>query len=168
MAKEENLILNKEQIQQKIRRIAYEIYENNYQEKKLFVAGLPETGYNLAKLIVKDLKKVSPIDIELLKLTINKEKSGTEEIVLNCDVKVLKKMCIILVDDVLHTGKTFMNSLRPFADSDVKKIETVVLVKRSHKLFPISADYTGYELATTLNDHIQVSLEKDKFGVYLY
>jgi pyrimidine operon attenuation protein/uracil phosphoribosyltransferase len=72
------------------------------------------------------------------------------------------------VDDVLHTGKTFLHSLRPFLDVDVKKIETVALVNRSHKLFPISADYTGYELSTTLNDRIEVLLDSEKFGVYLY
>ena len=163
----ENMILNKQQIQHKISRIAYEIYENNYLEKKLYVAGIP-TGYNLAKLIVKELKKITPFEITLLKIVFAQSKPAEEVIKVDCDPKELKGSVLILVDDVLHTGKTFLHSLRPFMDVDVKKIETAVLVDRSHKLFPISSDYVGYELSTTLNDHIEVILDPGKFGVYLY
>ena len=167
MKSTENLILNKQQIQQKISRIAYEIYENNYLEKKLYVAGIP-SGYKLAKLLAKELKKISPFEITLLKIEINNEKIGPKSIKVDCDPEELKEEVLILVDDVLHTGKTFLYSLRPFLDVDVKKIETVVLVNRSHKLFPISSDYIGYELSTTLNDHIEVVLDTRNFGVYLY
>ncbi len=163
----ENMILNKQQIQHKISRIAYEIYENNYLEKKLYVAGIP-TGYNLAKLLVKELKKISPFDITLLKIEFPQKKPSAESIQVDCDPKELKGKVLILVDDVLHTGRTFLHSLRPFMDVEVKKIETAVLINRSHKLFPISSDYVGYELSTTLNDHIEVVLEPGKFGVYLY
>ena len=167
MTSTENRILNKQQIQQKISRIAYEIYENNYLEKNLYVAGIP-SGYKLAKLLVKELEKISPFNISLIKIDFGQEKPTAESIKVDCDPKELKGNVLILVDDVLHTGKTFLHSLRPFLDVDVKKIETVVLVNRSHKLFPISSDYTGYELSTTLNDHIEVVLDHGKFGVYLY
>lgn len=167
MAITKNTILNKQQIQHKISRIAYEIYEHNYLEKKIYVAGIP-SGYKLAKLLVKELKSISPFEISLLKIEFDKNKLSSEPIKVDCDPKDLKGNVLILVDDVLHTGKTFLHSLRPFLDVDVKKIETVVLVKRSHKLFPISSDYTGYELSTTLDDHIEVVLDAGKFGVYLY
>ena len=163
----ENLILNKQQIEQKISRIAYEIYENNYLEKKLFIAGIP-SGYKLAKLLVEELKKISPFDITLLKVEFKKGKPSADSITVDCKPDDLKNQVLILVDDVLLTGRTFMHSLRPFLDVDIKKIETVVLVNRSHKLFPISPNYTGYELATTLNDHIEVVLDPGNFGVYLY
>ena len=167
MSGAENRILTKQQIQHKISRIAYEIYENNYLESKLYVAGIP-SGYKLAKLLVRELKKISPFEISLLKIEFNKENISDGSIKVDCDPQELKENVLILVDDVLHTGKTFLHSLRPFLDVDVKKIETVVLVDRSHKLFPISSDYTGYELSTTLNDHIEVILDSEKFGVYLY
>ena len=167
MTSAENLILNKQQIQQKISRMAYEIYENNYLEKKLYVAGIP-SGYKLAKLLAKELKNISPFEITLLKIEISNEKIGSKSIKVDCDPEDLKGEVLILVDDVLHTGKTFLRSLRPFLDAEVKKIETVVLVDRSHKLFPISSDYVGYELSTTLNDHIEVVLDSGNFGVYLY
>ncbi len=167
MTSTETRILNKQQIKQKISRIAYEIYENNYLEKKLYVAGIP-SGYKLAGLLVKELKKISPFEIKLLKIELDKDKPSAENISVDCDPEELHGNVLILVDDVLHTGKTFLHSLRPFLDVDVKKIETVVLVNRSHKLFPISSDYTGYELSTTLKDHIEVVLDAGEFGVYLY
>lgn len=166
MSKAEHRILSKQQIQHKISRIAYEIYENNYLEKKLYVAGIP-SGYKLANLLAKELNKISPFETSLLKIEFDNEAPTEKNIQVNCDPKELEGHVLILVDDVLHTGKTFLHSLRPFLDVDVKKIETVVLVNRSHKLFPISADYTGYELSTTLNDHIEVILDSGKFGVYL-
>ena len=167
MTTTDNLILSKRQIQQKISRIAFEIYENNYLEKELYIAGIP-SGYKLARLLVGELKKISPFEITLLKIEFGKKNISEESIKVDHDPKELKGKVLILVDDVLHTGRTFMHSLRPFLNVDVKKIETVVLVDRSHKLFPISSDYTGYELSTTLNDHIEVVLDSGKFGVYLF
>jgi len=167
MTSSENQILSKQQIQRKISRIAYEIYENNYLEKKLYIAGIP-SGYKFAQLLVKELKKISPFEITLLKIEFEQGKPSHESIKVDYDPKKLKGSVLLLVDDVLHTGRTFLHSLRPFLDIDIKKIETVVLVDRSHKLFPISSDYTGYELSTTLNDHIKVVLDTGKFGVYLY
>jgi len=163
----ENQILSKKQIKQKISRIAYEIYENNYQEDRLFIAGIP-SGYKLAKLIVAELKKICHCEITLVKIDFAKERPSEESIKVDYEPQKLKGCVLLLVDDVLHTGRTFLHSLRPFLDVEIKKIETVALVDRSHKLFPISSDYVGYELSTTLNDHIEVVLEKNNFGVYLY
>lgn len=164
---EENRILTKQQIEHKISRIAYEIYENNYLEKQIYLAGIP-SGYKLAGLLVKALKEISPFEVSLLKIEISKSKGEKDKITVDCDPNDLKGQVLILVDDVLYTGRTFLQSLRPFLDVKVKKIETVALVNRSHKLFPISVNYTGYELATTLNDHVEVVLDEGKFGVYLY
>jgi pyrimidine operon attenuation protein/uracil phosphoribosyltransferase len=167
MPTEENKILSMQQIRHKISRIAWEIYENNYTEKKIFIAGIP-SGYKLAKLLAKELQKISPIQVELLKIEFKKGLENQETIHLNCNPSDLTGYVLLLVDDVLHTGRTFLQSLRPFMDVKVKKIETAVLINRSHKMFPISADYTGYQLATTLNDHIKVVLDSGKYGVYLY
>lgn len=167
MPTEENKILSMQQIKHKISRIAWEVYENNYTEKKLYIAGIP-TGYKLAKLLAKELQKISPLQIELLKIEFKQKGEDIETIHVNCNPSDLKGQVLLLVDDVLHTGRTFMQSLKPFMDVKVKKIETAVLVYRSHKTFPISADYTGYQLATTLNDHIKVVLDPGKYGVYLY
>jgi len=156
-----------QQIRHKISRIAWEIYENNYKEENIYIAGIP-SGYKLAKLLAKELEKISPIHVDLLKIEFKKNSEEKETIHVNCNPADLANHVLILVDDVLHTGRTFLQSLRPFMDVKVKKIETAVLINRSHKLFPISADYTGYQLATTLNDHIKVVLDSGKYGVFLY
>jgi pyrimidine operon attenuation protein/uracil phosphoribosyltransferase len=163
----ENKILNKQEIQHKISRIAFEIYENNYLEKDIYVAGIP-SGYKLAELLARQLEQISPFQISVLEIVIEKSKGRKDIVSVNCEPSELKGKVLILVDDVLHTGRTFLHSLRPFLDVEVKKIETVALINRSHTMFPIHVNYTGYELATTLNDHIEVDLESDEYGVYLF
>ena len=168
MTKEENQILDKKEVLQKIRRIAFEIYENNYREKEIVIAGIPDTGYKMAKMLVKELKIISPFEIKLVKISVDKKDPARGGIKIDCDLATLNKLCMVLVDDVLHTGRTFMHSLKPFLDINMKKIETAVMIDRSFKMFPVSADYIGYELSTTLNDHIEVSFKPGKFGVFLY
>ena len=168
MTKASTLILNEKQVFQKIKRIAYEIYEKNYQEKKLIIAGIPESGYLLAEHIIRELKEISPLELHLIKVIVNKENPAADEVSIDCNIKLLKKSTLVLVDDVLHTGRTFLHSLKPIIEADVKKVQTAVLIDRGHCMFPISSDFTGYELSTTLNEHVEVVLKKGKEGVYLY
>jgi pyrimidine operon attenuation protein/uracil phosphoribosyltransferase len=106
------------------------------------------------------------LKITLVKISLDKAIPQQSEVTLDCELKVLKKRCIILVDDVLNTGRTFAYGLKPFLNIEVKKIEIAVLVNRSHTLFPIYPQYTGYELATTLKEHVEVILGKEN-AVYL-
>jgi pyrimidine operon attenuation protein/uracil phosphoribosyltransferase len=166
MVGEKSLILEAAQVKQKIRRMAYEIYEHNIKEKHIVVAGIDGQGYALAKLLIKEVESISPLKASLVKVSLNKLEPQQGEVVLDTDVKVLKKKCIILVDDVLNTGRTFAYGMKPFLEIEVKKIEVAVLVNRSHTLFPIYPQYTGYELATTIRDHVEVILGKET-AVYL-
>ena len=168
MTKAGSLILDHEQIRQKIRRIAHEIYENNFKEKGLFLAGVLDKGYRLAELIAKELQQISPIETTLIRIELDKFAPTQGEIKLDCDEKLLKNQCIIIVDDVLNTGRTIAYSLKPFLNTRIKKIETAVLVNRSHGQFPIASEYTGYELSTTINEHIEVDLQKDNMSVSLH
>ncbi len=168
MTKTNTLILDDKKVFQKIKRIAYEIYEKNYQEKKLIIAGIPETGYLLAEYIMKELEAISPFELHLIKVNVNKAHPSQDEVTIDCDIKLLKKTTLILVDDVLNTGRTFLYGLKPIIDADVKKVQTVALIDRGHSLFPISSDFTGYELSTTLKEHVEVVLKKGKEAVYLY
>ncbi len=166
------LILDADQIAKKIRRIAFEIYERNYQEKQLIVAGIVGQGYHLAQRICKELEAISHFkgidrSLLLIQVSLKKFEANQSNVSLDCDSQVLENASIILVDDVLNTGKTVAFSLQPFLTAKIKKLETAVLVNRSHKLFPIAADYTGYELATTIQEHIEVVLEENKQAVYL-
>jgi pyrimidine operon attenuation protein/uracil phosphoribosyltransferase len=166
MVSEKSLILDSVQVKQKIRRMAYEIYEHNFNEKTIVVAGIEGQGYTLAKLLIREVESISPIKAILVKVTLDKFAPQQAEVTLDCNVKDLRKKCIILVDDVLNTGRTFAYGLKPFLNIEVKKIETAVLVNRSHTLFPIYPQYTGYKLATTIRDHVEVDLGKET-AVYI-
>ena len=168
MTAEKELILDKAQIFQKIKRIAYEILENNIDEKEIVIAGIADGGYNLSRILADDLTKESDFKISLIKITFDKKAPFKSPIEVDCDIKTVKDKVIIIVDDVLHTGRTFLMGMKPFLEINVKKIQTVVLVNRDHTLFPVRANYTGYELSTTLNDHVLVDLTSRDFGVYLY
>jgi pyrimidine operon attenuation protein / uracil phosphoribosyltransferase len=168
MSKNSSLILDEQQIVQKIKRIAFEIYENNFSEKELVIAGIDGTGYTFATMLVDFLKEISTFNITLTKVSLNKEEPLKSSVQIDQDLQQMSGKCIIITDDVLNTGRTFLQSLKPFLNVEAKRIQTAVLVDRSHKQFPISADYTGYELSTTINEHIVVSLKKEDIGVYLY
>ncbi len=159
-------VLTSTQVLQKIRRIAFEIYENNFSEKSIVLAGIDGQGYALAKMLEKELKAISPLTISLVKVSLNKLSPVQSVVSINVDENELKRKCIILIDDVLNTGRTLAYALKPFTIAEIKKIEVAVLVNRSHTLFPIVPTYSGYELATTLTDHVEVKLGKDA-SVYL-
>ncbi len=161
-------ILDTTQIRQKLNRLAYEVYENNFSEKELLVVGIDGNGYKVAQQLAEQLKKISPLKISLGKITLNKQKpwEGTPET--DFDEKTFANKTIVLVDDVLNSGKTLRYAVKLFLDRPVKKINTVVLVDRSHTRFPVKADYVGLTLSTTLQEHIEADFSKrEKEAVYL-
>ena len=161
-------ILDTRQIRQKVNRLAYEVYENNFSEKELLVVGIEGNGFKVAKLLAEKLKLISPLKISLGKIVIDKEKPWEGEPSLDFGEKAFVNKTIILVDDVLNSGKTLMYAVRAFLAKPVKKINTVVLVDRSHTRFPVKADYVGLSLSTTLLDHIEADFSKaNKEAVYL-
>lgn len=160
------LILNKIQIEQRVNRIAYQIYEDNFEESEIIVAGITPSGFILAKQISNSLQKVCSIKINLIEITINKD-NPLKEIKLSLKENELKDKVIVLIDDVLNSGRTLIYGLKPFLNTSVKKIRTAVLVDRNHKRYPIAADFVGITLATTLQEHVDVKLETGKEAVYL-
>lgn len=164
---EKTLLLDKADIQKKLERIAYEIYENNYNEKTIYLVGVKTRGSILAKKISKILKKITEIEIELVSVILNKSKPSSHEIELSIPTKELNRKVVVIVDDVCNTGRTLLYAIRPLLDELPKKLQVAVLVDRQHKTFPIACDYVGYSLSTTLQDHIEVELEGKEENVYL-
>lgn len=161
-------ILDQIQIQQKIIRLAYEVYENNFLEKELLIVGIEGNGYRLAELLCKKLKTISKIKIYFGKISLNKEKPWEGEPKIDFTEKMFINKTIILVDDVLNSGKTLMYAVKLFLDKPVKKINTVVLIDRSHSRFPIKADFVGLTLSTSLQEHVEVNFsKKSKETVFL-
>ncbi|MFY9311259.1 MAG: phosphoribosyltransferase family protein [Bacteroidia bacterium] len=162
------LILNSKQIQQKINRIAYEIYENNYDEKEIIIAGIANNGFLFAKRLADVLKTISPIKTKLIEIVLDKKNPLAKEIKIDLTAKELNNKVIILADDVLNSGKTLIFGAKPFLNSPVKRLTTAILVDRGHNRYPIKADFVGLSLSTTLQEHITVELDKKgKEVVYL-
>ncbi|SNS01060.1 pyrimidine operon attenuation protein / uracil phosphoribosyltransferase [Belliella buryatensis] len=167
MSENQSLVLNHRQIGQKITRMAYEIYERNSSEEEIFFAGISGMGKIFADLLASKLQEISPLQAVVMEVLLDKNAIVQGEVKLSMEV-ILENRCLILVDDVLNTGKTLAYALKPFLEIPIKKMELAVLVNRSHKLFPVSADYTGLELSTTLNEHIAVDLTKESYTVHLH
>jgi len=161
-------ILNAAQIRQKITRIAFEIYERNFEETELVLVGIAENGFFFAELLSKELQQISPISILLHRLELNKTNPSAASLSLKPELNNLQNKVVILADDVLNTGKTLAFSLPLFLDAQARKIEIATLIDRHHPLFPVAATYTGYSLATTLKEHIEVTFPEDgNFGAFL-
>jgi pyrimidine operon attenuation protein / uracil phosphoribosyltransferase len=160
-------ILDEPQIRQKIKRMAFEIYENNFNESELILAGIQENGFVLARLLGAEITRISGIPTKLISISLHKTEPLQHDITIDPTLENLQDAVVILVDDVLNTGKTLAYSLQPLLTANVRKIETATLINRHHTLYPIHATYTGYSLATTLNDHIRVALTEEQFGAYL-
>lgn len=163
----QDLILNGAQIDQRITRIAYQIYENHLEEKHLILAGVSDNGKLFAQMLETALKKISDQKYTVGKVDINKEAPLSEEIALDLEDKELIKKPVILIDDVLNSGRTAAFALKTLLKTNVKKIEVAVMVNRSHKSFPIYPKYSGYQLATTISEHVTVVFEGKEKGVYL-
>lgn len=161
------LILNQHQIEQKINRIAHEIYEYNFEESEIIIAGIADRGYVLAKKINEVLIKISPLKTKLIEIRVDKNNLKADAVTLDIKEEELKGKVVMLVDDVLNTGKTMIYSLYPFLKYDVKKIATVVLVDRNHNLYPVRADYVGLSMATTLQEHVSVEFKEGDDSAYL-
>ena len=165
MATEKKYILSKEVAEKKLRRMAFEILENNIDEKEIILAGIRESGSVVAKVIQQMLGEISSIKTELI--TISLDKKEPTEVSLSKSIDFNGKV-IILIDDVSNSGKTLLYALKPFIEFHPKKIQTLVLVERTHTSFPVRPDYVGLSIATTLQEHIFVEVKKDEIsGAYL-
>jgi len=161
-----SIILNDQQIQDKIRRIAYQIYESNTKEKEIILAGIQQNGYILAQRIAKALSEISPIEVKLCEVLIDK-KNPRSEVSTSQEASAYKNKSLILVDDVLNSGTTLIYAARHFLDVPLKRFKTVVLVNRNHKKYPIKADFKGISLSTSMQEHIYVEFNTADSVAYL-
>jgi pyrimidine operon attenuation protein / uracil phosphoribosyltransferase len=159
MSTAKKYILTEDVAGKKLRRMAYEILENNLEENELILAGINGSGTVVAQTIQKLLAEISTLKTELINLDIDKKNPG--EISLSADPCFNDKV-IIIIDDVSNSGKTLTYALKPFLRLQPRKIQTLVLVERSHTSFPVRPDYVGLSVATTLEDHIFVEVSGEK------
>ena len=161
-----NIILNHSEINHKIRRIAFQIYESNVNEKEVILAGIDSNGYVLAKKLKTVLKKISDINPILCKVSIDK-KNPSSEIKTSISAKDYQNRSLVLVDDVLNSGTTLIYGVKHFLDVPLKQFKTAVLVNRNHKKYPVKADFKGISLSTSLHEHVHIVLEGQIFKAVL-
>ena len=157
-----NIILDQKQIDHKIRRIAYQIYENNISEKEVVIAGIFENGFVFAKKIKTVIEKISSIKVIMCKVMIDK-KNPIEPITTSLESKIYKNKSLVLVDDVLHSGTTLIYGIKHFLQVPLKQFNTAVLVDRNHKKYPVKADFKGISLSTSINENVSVVFEKGNY-----
>lgn len=150
-------ILNKEQIGHKLKRIAYQIYENNVDEKEIILAGIAKNGYQMAERLKKELELISPLKAQLCEVKIDK-KDPRKEITTSVKAEDYKNKSVVLIDDVLNSGTTLIYGVKHFLEVPLKQFKTAVLVDRNHKKYPVKADFKGISLSTSLNETVKVSL----------
>ena len=160
-----NYILDAASAARKLERMAYEIVENNIDEKEIILAGIRVSGSVVAKNIQTLLGRISDFKTDLI--TIELDKKHPSEVTLSKDLDFTDKV-IIVIDDVANSGKTMLYAMKPFLKFQPKKIQTLALVERTHKAFPINTDFSGLSVATTLQEHIFVEVENDSVtGAYM-
>ena len=166
MTVKNNVILNHNQINNKIRRIAFQIYETNVNEKDVILAGIDKNGYVFAKKIKSALQKISDINPILCKVSIDK-KNPWSDIKTSLLEEDYKNKSLVLVDDVLNSGTTLIYGVKHFLNVPLKQFKTAVLVNRNHKKYPVKADFKGISLSTSLHEHVNVVLEGKNFEAVL-
>jgi pyrimidine operon attenuation protein / uracil phosphoribosyltransferase len=167
MSSETIQILTDSQVKQIVKRIAYQVFENHFNDKELIIAGIEGRGTYVAQLLFDELTSISKIKVILIEIALDKTNPSGHTVKLSNENITIADQHVIVVDDVLNTGRTLVYAITPFIRAKAKKIQVAVLVDRNHKNFPISADYIGMELSTTLQEHVSVIIEKKKVNVYL-
>ena len=165
-AETRNCVLDEGTIQRKMRRMALEVAEQNHEESEIIIAGISGNGEIIAQNLIAELEKIRSLKISYTRVTLNKKEPS--EVTFESAPELNGKV-ILLVDDVANSGRTLLYALKPLLNAHPKKIQTLVLVERSHKMFPVKTDYKGLSIATTLQEHILVETEGERVtGAWLY
>ncbi len=150
-----NIILTNQEIEHKIRRIAYQIFETFVDEEEIVIAGITSNGFSFANKIAEVLLTISPLKVSLCEVHINKHQPETI-VKTSLTKEEYSNRGLVLVDDVLNSGTTLIYAVRHFLDVPLKKFKTAVLVDRNHKKYPVKADFKGISLSTSSLDNVEV------------
>jgi pyrimidine operon attenuation protein / uracil phosphoribosyltransferase len=161
------VVLTKKQIDQKITRLAYEILENAHEEKRIYLAGICGSGIRIAQAIQKILTPLTSTEIIVFEITVDKFEPLKHPITASIDLNAIENQYVVLIDDVLNSGKTMQYALTTLLDHPLKAIKTLALVDRHHHRFPIKTDYTGILLSTTLKERVEIDFSDENYQAVL-
>lgn len=149
------MVLNASSADKKLRRMALEIAERNQGVDEIIIIGIKENGIFIAQKIETYLQPFFEGKLKTVALTIDKK--NPNEIILSEEV-ILENKLILLADDVANSGKTMLYALRPLLLKFPSQIQTLALVERTHKIFPIALNYVGLSVSTTKQEAIVVTV----------
>lgn len=162
------IILTHTQIEQKINRLAFQLIENTFELDTIYIGGITGNGIVLAEKLKKIIEHNSDQKIVLFEVILDKEQPLSQPIQLTIDPQELNDKTVVLVDDVLNSGKTMQYGLMKILEQPVYKIYTVVPIDRKHRRYPIKANFFGLRLTTILMDHVEVSLAEGNYSAQLF
>lgn len=162
----QNIILNHQEIEHKIRRIAYQIYETFVEEKEIILAGISKNGFVFAQKLAVYIEHISDLKVTLCEVSMDKE-NPFAPVCTTLSLELIENKGLILVDDVLNSGTTLVYGVKHFLNIPLKKFKTAVLVDRNHKKYPVKADFKGISLSTSLKEHVHVVFQEDNNYAYL-
>lgn len=154
-----HLILSREIAYRKLQRMAYEIAERNILEEQIILAGIKENGKIISKILYSYLKDIFKGEVTLIEIALDKK--DPKNISLSDNINFDQKV-IIVTDDVANSGRTLLYALKPFLNYYPKKIQTLVLVERSYKEFPVATDYVGLSVSTAFTEKIIVETSNNE------
>lgn len=161
------LVLNQHQIAQKIIRISHEIIEDTYGVSEIFIGGIVGNGEIFANQICSIVQQNSKQQVHYFKLDLDKENPLDQPILCSIDTQLLKGKTVILVDDVINSGKTMQYAVMKILETPVRSVMTVSLVDRTHRRFPIKCNFVGLTLSTTLGDRVDVIPSNNSLEAFL-
>lgn len=150
-----NQIMTAEVANKKLRRMALQVVEDNYTESQLILIGIKSSGSVIAAKIGQYIQEVFTGEVVILELSMDKK--HPLNISVDSDIDLNDKT-IVLIDDVANSGRTMLYALKPLLNQLPKKVQTLALVERTHKSFPVDVDYVGFSVSTTLDEHILVEV----------
>ena len=160
--KDESIVLNQRQIRQKIERIAFEILENTFEQDVIFIAGIAGNGMALAERIATHLKTITDQKIELFAINVQKDNPLGSPVTLTIDDHTLTGRTVVVIDDVINSGRTMIHAVRRLLENKINALKVATLVNRTHRRFPVQADFVGLNISTTLKDNIVVEFGKNE------
>ncbi len=157
---EKNKLLSKEIAKEKLHRLALEIAEHLDEDATtLVLIGIKKNGMAIARSIRVFLQRYIPIPVDIREMTFDKKDLRLSHITGDAD---FSDQHVVLIDDVSNSGRTLLYALKPLLEHMPKKIQTLVMVERMHKLYPIHSDYVGLSIATTRHDYVSLEVEDGK------
>ncbi|RYF90733.1 MAG: phosphoribosyltransferase [Chitinophagaceae bacterium] len=159
------MILSKEIAEKKLRRMAMQVAERNHDKASIILIGIIDNGMAIAEKIAAYLQEVFPGTVQLISLKLDKKQPEAVEL---SDPLNFNDSTVLLIDDVANSGRTMLYALKPLLNFLPHSIQTLALVERTHKQFPVHLDYVGMSVSTSKNETIKVEVTDGEIaGAYL-